>query len=200
MNQQQDPQQKPEGQPSGGMQQPGEMPPDEESNVSPDEQEAYNVFVSNGMELLYSEQVMPQVLEAIKGDDNPVEGLANALAMIVLRLDESAGEAGQEVSGDVKFHGATELLEQMAELAEEAGIHEFSEEDMEAALYQAMDVYRSVQGEQGKLPTEDLSQDMQELMALNESGRMDEVFPGLDEFAAKRAPKEEPQGDGLMRR
>jgi hypothetical protein len=162
----------------------------------------YDTFVTNGMTMLYDEKTMPQVLETIKGDDNPVEGLANAVAMIVLRLDDSAEQAGQQISGDVKFHGATELLEQMAELAEEAGIHEFGEEDMEAALYQAMDIYRTTRKEQGKLPEEEIGQDMQELMALNEAGRMNEVFPGLDEFAAKRAqkPEQEEESQGLMRR
>jgi hypothetical protein len=182
-----------------------EAAPDEESNVSPEEQAQYDTFVTNGMTMMYDEKVLPQIMEALKGDGNPIEGLANATAMIVLRLDDSAEQSGQQISGEVKFHGATELLEQLAELSQEAGIHEFNEEDMEAATYLAMDIYRTTRQEQGKLPKEDLEQDMQELMALNESGQLDQEFPGLSEHAAKRSqPGQEegppPESQGLMRK
>lgn len=172
------------GQPMPDQQQAG----DEETNVSPEEQAEYDQFVTNGMKLMYSEETMPQVLKAIEGDGDPIEGLGTALATLVLRLEESAAENGREISGDVKINAATELLEQMADLAAAAGIHDYSPEDLESALLRGLDVYREIRAQQGDLPTEELSQDMAELMAADQEGRIDELVPGLSEYAQSRMP------------
>lgn len=158
------------------------------TNVTPEEQEQYNQFVTNGMQAMYDEKSLPQMLQAIQGDGNPVEGLANALVMLVTRLEDSAEQAGQKISGDVMLHGGTELLEQMADLSKEAGMHDFNKQELEEALYTAMDLYRGFRQEQGKLEPEPYVQDIQALQAAEESGNVDDVMPGLTEFA-KKMPK-----------
>lgn len=182
-----------------GMMPPGGAPPqsgmDEESTVSPEEQQSYDQFVSNGMQLIYSEQGLPQLLESISGGGDPIEGLANTLAMVVIRLEDSARDQGQEFSGDVKLNAATELMEQMVELAEQAGVHEYSQEDMDASLFRALDIYRSAREEQGTLPVEELTEDMQGLIQAEQEGRLEEVVPGITEYA-KRAPKPEEMMQG----
>lgn len=182
-----------------GRQQPRQQPrQEEESNVTPEEQAEYDEFVTNGMNLIYGEQVMPQVLQSIEGDGNPIQGLANTVATVVMRLEDSAEQAGRPISGDVKFHGATELLEQMAELAEEAGVHQYSEEDMESSLFLALDIYRATRSEQGKLPEEAITEDFQQLVQADKQGNLNEVLPGVEEYA-QRAPKPEggPEGGGM---
>jgi hypothetical protein len=157
----------------------------EESNVSPEEQQAYDAFIDNGAELIYRKEAMPQLVESLRGADNPIEGLANTLAMVVMRLEDSAEKAGQEMSGDVMLHAGSELLQMLAEMSEAANIHTFSEEDQEAALYQALDIYRSTRQEEGRLPVEELQNDMQMLMQAEQSGTLDEVLPGISEYAGK---------------
>lgn len=165
----------------------------ESGNVSPEEQAQYDTWVQNGMNVMYDEKAMPQLLETIRGDGSPVEGLATALSTLVMRLEDSAEKSGQQISGDVKLHGAQELLEQMVELAEEAGIHEFTPEEMESAFYLALDTYRSTRQEQGKLPVEELSQDMNELAAAEQQGTLGQMLPGIEEYAQK-APQPGQQG------
>lgn len=171
-------------------------PADEEQpNVSPELQAQYDTFVRNGMEIMYSEQVMPKLLEAIRSVGDPVEGLGNAVATLVMRLDESAEQAGTEISGDVKLHGALELLEQMAELAEAAGVHEYAPEELEGAFYAAMDAYRVALQAQGKIRPEEYQADLQELQRAEQEGRIDEILPGISEYAA-RAQQQQPAGNG----
>ena len=158
----------------------------DESNVTPEEQAEYDQFVTNGMKLMYSEETLPKVLESIAGDGNPIEGLGTALAMLVMRVEDSAKDSGREISGDVKLNAATELLEQMAELATEAGIHDFSPEDMEVALFHGLDVYRETRAQQGELPVDELTEDMAQIVKADQQGRIDEVVPGLKEYAQKR--------------
>lgn len=156
-----------------------------EANVTPEEQQQYDQFVANGMQLLYNKKAMPQLLQMIAGDGDPVEGLANALVMVVTRLEDSAGEQGTQLSPDVMMHGGTELLEQMADLAEKGGVHEFDEKEMESALYMAMDMYRSTRQQQGKLPEDQLKADMQQLVQADQAGELDQIIPGIDQYAKK---------------
>lgn len=166
---------------------------EEETNVSPEEQAQYDEWVTNGMKLIYNENTMDQVLQTIESDGDPVEGLGNAVAMVTMRLEDSAEKSGREISGDIKLNAATELLEQMADLTNEAGIHDFSEEELEAALYRGLDTYREVRQEQGRLPKEELTEDFAELVEADREGRIDEIVPGLEEYAKSRAPTGDPE-------
>jgi type III secretion system FlhB-like substrate exporter len=172
------------------------MPEGEESsNVSPEEQAQYTQFVENAMAMMYDDKMMPTLIQQLKTGDKPAEALGNAVATIVMRLEDSAKDKGIDLSGDVMFHGATEILEQLVELAEAAGV-EVSEEDMESALYIGLDTYRSTRQQQGRLPTDEISQDMQELLQAEQEGTIDQMLPGISEYA-QRAPKgEQPQGPG----
>ena len=50
---------------------------EEQPNVSPEEQQGYDEFVNNAFSVIYDKKSLPQILEGLKGDGNPVEGLAN---------------------------------------------------------------------------------------------------------------------------
>lgn len=158
---------------------------DDESNVSPEEQTQYTEFVTNGMRLMNDEKGLDGLLQSIQGDGNPVEGLANTVASIVIRVEDSAQKNGMEISGDVLMQGGTELLEQAADLAEQAGIHEFSETELESALYMAMDIYRETRQQQGKLPTEALGQELEGLRTADREGSIEDMIPGITEYAEK---------------
>lgn len=187
-------------QPGMPPQQPSVNDPNAEegTNVSPEDQRQYDRFVTNGMKLIYDPKAMPQLLQTIAGGGNPVQGIANALATVVMRLEDSAGKQGQQIDGDVELHGATELMEQMIELAETAGIHEYTPEEIESAYYLAIDTYRVAKQEKGTLPVEALTEDFTMLQQANEQGTLDEMFPGIQQVAEK-APQPEPS-KGMMRR
>lgn len=176
---------------SGLLPSPTDVPAGEgdETNVSPEEQAQYDQFVTNGMRLINDKKGLSKLLKSIEGAGNPVEGLANTVASIVIRVEDSAKQKNVEMSPDVLMHGGTELLEQAAELAEAAGIHEFSEQDLENALNIAMDIYRTTRQQQGKLPTEQLSQDLQEVQAAEQGGELEQMFPGITEVSQRPLPE-----------
>lgn len=162
------------------------MGAEEEGIVSPEEQKQYDEFVGNGMTMAYDEQMMPQIIQSLQGDGNPAEGLGNTVAMIVMRLEDSAKESGVEISGDVMYHGAVELVEQLAELGEEAGVLENTDELRESALYTALDVYRTTRQDQGTLPVDAISEDMNELVAADKAGTVDQMLPGISQYAQRQ--------------
>jgi hypothetical protein len=144
--------------PDGGQEGGG----DDQPNVSPEEQAAYEQFVTNGMKLIYQgDHVAPAVLDQLRGkwDDvkpslgeipkeenpldpkNPIDNLAVATVALVLALEASAAEAGQKVDPAVVFHGGAELLEQLADIAQAAKIHDFSDDEMTGAANRAAMLY-----------------------------------------------------------
>ncbi len=153
---------------------------DEQPNVSPEEQQVYDIFVDNVFSALYDEKALPQTIEALKGDGNPVDGLANTAVTAFIRVQDSAEEAGAPLSPDVLFHGGVEVVENLADFAEQAGIHTFKQEEIEAALFQAMDIYRSAKGGDGP-PNPEIVQDFEQIVALDKAGKIDEIAPGLTE-------------------
>ena len=157
----------------------------ESENVSPEEQRAYEDFVSNGMTVIYDEKAMPALLQAMASASNPIEGLANALVIVVSKLDTSAKRNNVQIDGEIMMHGATEIAEGLVELAEAAQIHEYTEQDMEAAYYAAVDKYRDTKQKNGELDEEGLTQDFRAMQQANEQGALDQMVPGASEAANK---------------
>ncbi|KKM20874.1 hypothetical protein LCGC14_1641120 [marine sediment metagenome] len=154
---------------------------EEQPNVSPEEQAQYDQFVDNAFSVIYDDKSLPQIIESLKGDGNPVDGLANTAVTVVVRVQDSAEKAGQALPPDVVFHAGTEILEDLAELAAKAGVHEFTPEEVEGAAFQAMDIYREMKGRDGGAERPQIVEDFNQIVALDQAGKIDEVAPGLTE-------------------
>lgn len=159
-----------------------------QTNVSPEEQAQYEEFVGNGLNLIYDEKGLQKLVTALESGGSPIEGLAHTLVGVVSRLEDSAKESGTPINGDVVLHGSVEIMEGLVEMSETAGIHEYSEEDMESAFFMAADMYRKMKQERGDLPEEQLKADFQTILQAENEGRLEEVVPGVTEYAS-RAPK-----------
>ena len=153
----------------------------EQPNVSPEEQGIYDQFVNNAFSVIYDEKSLPSIIESLKGDGNPVEGLANTAVGVVTRVQDSAEKAGQTLPPEVVFQAGVEILEDLADLAEKAGVHDFTPEELEGAAFQAMDLYRELKGRDGGTAAPQIKEDFNQLIALDQAGRLDEVAPGLTE-------------------
>lgn len=165
--------------PAGGVPAPGKGGSEEQSNVSPEEQRQYDQFIDNALSAIYDDKSLPQIIESLKGDGNPVDGLANTAVTVVVRVEDSAEKAGQELSPDVVFAAGTEILEDLAELAGKAGVHDFTQEELEGATFQAMDLYREMKGRDGGAGRPQIVEDFNQIVALDQAGKLDEVAPGL---------------------
>lgn len=154
---------------------------EEQPNVTPDEQRVYDQFVDNAFSAIYDDKSLPQVIESLAGDGNPVDGLANTAVSIVVRVQDSAEQAGQAIPPDVVFNAGVEILENLADLAGKAGVHEFTAQEIEGATFQAMDIYREMKGRDGGAGRPQIVEDFNQIVALDQAGRLDEVAPGLSE-------------------
>lgn len=164
-----------------------ETDPDEErvlgqmTEATPEEQEQYDMFVSQAYNLIYDDAMMPQVLKMLEGEGDPIEGLARAASMIISRIRASAIEGGVELSGDVLLHAGTEVLEDLAELSKEAEIKDYTQDPdaLEAAYFRALDIFRVELQENGELDPQANQADLDLLAQMDEAGELETVFSNL---------------------
>jgi hypothetical protein len=162
-----------------------------ESNVSPEEQAQYEQFVNNSYQLLYQEgqeggEVRPEVLESLQVGEQQGEGpnpaimaLAQTAVNVVTQLDDSARQAGSPITDDVLYHGATAVIEELAEIAQASQLYDFSEEEMGGALMQAIDLYRPKLIADGRTSEETLKSQFDEVNQAEAAGKLGDVLPGL---------------------
>ncbi len=166
--------------------------PDGEPNVSPEEQAAYEKFMDNAFQLIYTDgeegsTVEPGVLEALQigpaeseGGTNPaILALAQTAVTLVTKLDDSAREAGAPITDDVLAHGGLAIIEELAEIADAAKIYDYTEEDMTGAYQQALDIYRPKAIADGRTSEETLKAQFAEINEAEAAGKLGDVLPGL---------------------
>lgn len=169
---------------------------EEPSNVSPEEQQQYDRFVDNCYSVIYDQKTLPKILKSLDATDDPVMNLANTVVTVVDFVEKSARGAKMEISGDVLMHGGAEVMGDLADLAGKVNIHDYSEDEIEAATLRAMDMYREKQRADGTLDINAAKGDVREVMMADREGRLGEVLPGVEErYGVKGKPAGEPPAE-----
>jgi hypothetical protein len=233
--------------------QPGD---DQESNVSPEEQQQYETVMHKAADIIYGNgKVMPEILKALEpakdappapqgdgdgadaesaaedqgesqpmpgdGDGTDTEGggedqgegqppapgdqggqqagkgnpavmaLANTATQVVQKLDTSAKEANFQISDDVLYHAGAEIVGMLAEIAEAANIHSYSEEEIQGAFFQAVDNYRPIAERMGRTDDQTLKAQFGQIVQADEQGKLGELLPGAD---SQQGAQPQPEG------
>lgn len=161
----------------------GEQTPQAEGetpNATPEEQAQYNKFVDNALSLIYDKKSLPVILKNLAGGGDPVQGLATTTVSIVSRLNDSARQKGVEISADVLLHGGIEILQDLADTSEKAGIHKFTPDEVQSATYKAMDLARETFTSKGELDPNAMKQEFAGLVQADKAGKLNQIVPGLD--------------------
>lgn len=163
--------------------------------ASPEEQAAYEQFVKNGLELIYpageEAAVAPQIIADLKGEfspdvaamfekaepalaPGPIDNLAVTTVTVILMLEGSAAEAGKPINHEIEYAAGSEIMGELATVAQAAGIHDYSDKEMEGAWYRGVDLWRvsSPAADQ-----EALSQEFGQVVQADREGRLGEVLP-----------------------
>lgn len=173
----------------------------DEQQASPEEQELYDRFVGRAFLLVYDPQFFPKVVDMLAGEGDPMEGLARITATVVLRVMKAAEQAGQKLPGDVIFHGAKEIFEDLAELSRRAGIFDFSQDEdaLEGAYFRALDHARMMMEGEGGIDQKSAQADLDMLQKMDADGELEGLFRDLASRDAAGGPgatdEEEPTGE-----
>jgi len=182
----------------------------QQPNVTPEEQAQYDAFVSNGLKVIYGQSgasaekaegpeasegpqdpepaVRPDILNRLKESSDPLENLANTTVWLVTMLETSAEKGGTQLDDAVVMHGGKAMLEELAEVSEAAGIHDYSEKEMEGAWYRGLDLYRETATQDGRVDPESLKEQFGEIQRADEQGRMGDVLPQMGTEADGKTP------------
>jgi len=138
----------------------------------------YDEFVSQGMNLIFDDAVQPAIQQALAADRNapegsPPNGLAEAAALVVVRLKE----AGSKIPNNVMTAGAVEILEIIANDSPKLGGREYSQEELNTAATMAVEKYWA----RAKTPEdeEEAKREFDGMMQADKDGAMAQEFPGL---------------------
>jgi len=173
---------------------PSNLPLDEEgdpeANVSPEEQDQYDQFVGNALNLIAAEgneKAGESVVSMLSAGSDPVEALATAAVYVVDAVEKSASKSGMKITGETMLHGGQEITEHLAELAESKGIHTFTDEELETGFLKAVDHYKQMNKE-----TMDPEAAKADLQALNDAppAVLEGALPGMDKMAGQEAPQQ----------
>jgi hypothetical protein len=101
--------------------------------------------------------------------------------MVVARIGAAAEQAGETLSPDVVLHAGAEILEDLANISKEAKIHDFAgdPDGLEAAWYQALDLFRERLEKSGELDKQKAAQDLDKLIAMDQNGTLEKILRDL---------------------
>jgi len=121
--------------------------------ANPQQQAEYDSFVKNGMRLIYgNKKGLKQLLKSLDGSGDPMDGLANTLTAIALRVTDSAKKAGKTLPPEVVMYGAGELLEQLADFSAQSGGHKYGDEELQTIAQKMVDGLKGSPAEAGAAP------------------------------------------------
>jgi len=136
-------------------QQPNQQP---EQQMTPEQQEQYDMFVINAINMIHTKDVSQSILTRIAHSQHPLDGIAGITVDMANRVVESAQENGMEISQAVLVHGGNAVLGEVINVAESAGMEPLSEEQKTEAFQRAAAKFLDNSVKSGKISPEQLTQ------------------------------------------
>lgn len=112
-----------------------------QQDFTPEKQEQAKKAYQIGQNLIYKKQVFDSVMASIESD--PVSGLAEAVVMVLLKIDEGMGR----MPYDVALAAALMLFDDVADAINQTGRAQYGEQELEQALSEAVQMYLGNYGE-----------------------------------------------------
>lgn len=184
----------PQDQKGGLMPQEPDVVGDDEDmeQATPEEQEAFDAFVIDGVAMIYGGgEVRPGILKLLDDDPRdlkkalgdqevfkdftPGVALAATAVVIVIELVRKAGQGA--IPDAVILHGGKRILEELATVADEAEIHDFSEDELNRSFFIALDLYREAAVAEGLLDPTQLKEEFEQIKAVDAQGGFGQEVP-----------------------
>jgi hypothetical protein len=173
-----------------------------EKQVDPKIQEQYDMFVINGMNIIYDEKAAGQIVKRIVGSKDPVKAIADATVALVNRVVDSALENKVQIAKEALVHGSAALLNEIVTLAEAKGLAKLSEDDKAQALNQATSTFLDNAVKTGQITKEELIQMGDEARRTPEGQKviqaMDKQGPPQQAQQPQQAQRPMPQKPGIL--
>lgn len=147
-------------------------------NIDQKTQEEFDIFVSNGMQILYDEKVAQTVVSNIVNSDNPIQAIAQETLNIVERLEATSAENGVQISDGAKIQGANHIMGEIMSLAEDAGSPKLSEEQRKQCWDLAVSQYLDSGVKSGKISQDQLMSQAEQIQNAPVQETAQRTLPG----------------------
>lgn len=196
-------------QPGAAMPQPGSRPGADAQAAPPadgDQGQQIEAFLDQAYQIMYKDgQANPQLVEALRQTSDPneaVEALSSATAAVVGRVAQAGVKSGRQLDGPgVVLPSTVRVIQDLGGMAEAEGVHDFSDDEMNTALMLSMEKMYKATESLGIWSHEEFQRGVQELMAANKSGKLDQMVAqyspegeaGVEQLKSQSVPGAQPQ-------
>lgn len=173
---------------------------EEEPAMDPQTQEQFDIFVANGLQIIYSQEESAKIMQAISDSENPVTIIARITLRVVNQLEDMLTGQGVEISDDAKIHGANILMGEIMTMAEKAGINPLSEEERNHSWSMAVALYIDEGLKSGRLSPEQIQEMSERAQQTPEGQEIARKMQGWGQqpMPEQYAPEQSPQTDQFM--
>jgi hypothetical protein len=162
----------------------GEASFGEAPNVSPEEQQSYDIVVKAALHQIWTDDQSHRVIvDKLKASgDNIAAGIGHTAAMMLLSLSRGAQEQGRMVPDEVLIPAGQEICAELLELSIALGLVQPSESDdtYKKAVLEGVKVYGTAQLQEGKISAEDMdgaSQELKQMMPAQQAPQQPPAAP-----------------------
>jgi hypothetical protein len=169
--------------PGGGAQQPPQGaqqkgPPLVQGPVDP---ELLKKMTANCMNVVTA--TLGQIIKTVGQSADKVQALAQTAVQVVVRVEDSMEQHGHPLNLNMTFEAGAETVTDLTDAMAKAGVHTYSQQEIDAAFLRAVDMYRLLRQQQGRLDPAVFQQIIQQMKQAQSSGTLDHQFPGLTQYA-----------------
>jgi hypothetical protein len=182
----------------GGPQQPaqGAQPKGPPLTEGPVDPEMMKKYVANCMSVVTGG--LPTIIKTVTQSPDKVAALAQSAVFVVLRVEDSLEQSGGQLNLAMTFEGGAETVTDIVDAMQKAGVYTYSQKEIDAAFLRAVDQYRMIRDQQGRLDPAMFRAKIEQLKQAQTDGTLDKQYPGLTEFANQAKhdakPSYKPQG------
>lgn len=173
-------------QPTQGQQQP-KGPPLTEGPVDP---ELLKKYEANCMNTVTGG--LAQIIKMVTQSQDKVEALAQATVFTVMRVEDSLEQSGGKLNLAMTFAGGAETVTDIADAMQKAGVYDYQQKEIDAAFLRAVDQYRMLRQQQGRLDPATFQQIIAQMKQAQANGTLDQQYPGLTQFAQQAQKNAKP--------
>lgn len=191
---------------------PQEMPAQTGPQATPEEQQQLETFMDVAFQVIHSEQGRAAMLEGLKfrppqsPDDESTQAiaaLANMTVIVFSKTRQSLEENQVSPDPTVLYEGGTQIMAELATIAQKANIYDYSQEEMDGAWVRAVDqygaMYRKEKGQAEGQPDQAAAAELREIELENEAGQLEQKSPLLAQAISQSKKKTRPKLGGPKR-
>lgn len=110
--------------------------PGDEQEVNPDDQDVFDLIVANASDFIHNEKNSQGILKAIQGG-NAAQMIGQVAANILEQVASAAANSGRNVTAEMALGAAAEIIGEIIELGQAAGVLKDDPETLQQGAMQA---------------------------------------------------------------